>query len=137
MSSEPSSPDASIRSAVSKNVSLSPWVNERFPAWDQLLSSHDVARLTRRPRWVLLGMMALGRFPRKHRFHGRQIGWLRNDVLDWIAEDTALVICRTPGGPRTSYLSGRQICLPFDCSGPCIARRGRQPCSLKRAHARR
>ena len=40
-------------SAPSRNVVLSPWVNEPLPAWEELLSAHDVARLTRRPRWVL------------------------------------------------------------------------------------
>jgi len=137
MSSEQTSPDASSRSTVSQSVSLSPWVNERFPGWDQLLSSHDIARLTRRPRWALLGMMVLGRFPRKRLFHGRRIGWLRSDVLNWMADDVGLLTCRKPDSPHTAYLSGRQICLPFNCSAPCTARRRRYSCSLRRARGRR
>src|ERR1700687_3980207 len=72
---------------ASNAVSLSPWVNERFPNWEELLSAHDVARLTRRPRWVLAGLTLVGRFPRKRRFHGRGIGWLRSDVVHWLAKD--------------------------------------------------
>src|SRR5256885_439956 len=71
---------------ASNSVSLSPWVNERFPAWEQLLSAHDVARLTRRPRWIVLSLAMVGRFPRKRRFHGRGIGWLRSDVVHLLAE---------------------------------------------------
>jgi hypothetical protein len=75
MSPEDSSPEQRAPSAAfSRNISLSKYVNERIPAWEQLLSAHDVARLTRRPKWVLLSMMMLGRFPRKQRFHGRGIG---------------------------------------------------------------
>src|ERR1700676_1420797 len=71
---------------ASKNVSLSPWVNERFPAWAELLSAHQVARLTRRPHWLLIGMMVLGRFPKERRFHGRGIGWLRSEIAHWMAK---------------------------------------------------
>src|SRR5258708_31633416 len=75
---QPASPAASYR------VSLSPYVNEQFPNWEELLSAHDVARLTRRPRWMVLSLTLLGRFPRKHRYHGRDIGWLKADVIAWI-----------------------------------------------------
>jgi predicted DNA-binding transcriptional regulator AlpA len=88
MSPEDSTPAQRAPSAaVSKNVTLSPWVNEQFPAWERLLSAHDVARLTRRPRWWLLSMAVIGQFPRKQRFHGRGIGWLRCDVLHWLAKE--------------------------------------------------
>src|SRR5258707_3112749 len=75
------------------SVVLSRWVNERFPDWEQLLSAHDVARLTRRPRWLLLSMMLIGRFPQKRRFHGRGIGWLRSDVVHWVAQDLRTFRC--------------------------------------------
>lgn len=136
MSPQSSSPDASIRSIVSKGISLSPWVNERFPGWDQLLSSHDIARLTRRPRWVLLGMMVLGQFPRKRCFHGRRIGWLRSDVLHWMAEDTAILSCRSRSSRRAAYLSGRQMCLPLKRTNTCVARRRRGQCSNGEAKLR-
>jgi predicted DNA-binding transcriptional regulator AlpA len=136
MSPEPSSPEASIRSTVTKHVSLSPWVNERFPGWDQLLSSHDIARLTRRPRWVLLGMMVLGRFPRKRRFHGRRIGWLRSDVLGWMTSDISPAACETRGRPRAVYFNGRQMCLPLKRSPACLTHSRRGRCSTRRGKLR-
>lgn len=137
MSPDPSPPDASIRSVASKKVSLSPWVNEQFPGWDQLLSAHDIARLTRRPRWALLGLMVLGRFPRKRVFHGRRIGWLRSDVLNWMTDESGCVTYRKSDSLGTPYLSGRQMCLPFSSSGACTLRRRKRPCSLRRIHGRR
>ena len=65
-----------------QQVSLSKWVNERIPSFQELLTAHDVARLTRRHRWVLTALTLFGRFPRRQRFHGRRIGWLRSDVLE-------------------------------------------------------
>ena len=105
-------------------VTLSKWVNERFPPWEQLLSAHDVARLTRRPRWVLLGLTLLGRFPRKHCFHGRRIGWLRDDVLDWIGNgagfnESGASLFR----PRFARPDGPEV---------CAAHRSRTACSLRR-----
>jgi len=66
-------------------VSISKWVNEKYPAWDQTLTAHDVARLTRRHRWVLVALTLLGRFPKPQRFHGRRVGWRRREVEQWIA----------------------------------------------------
>src|SRR5229473_6686099 len=78
---------------ASNTVSLSPWVNERFPDWEQILSARDVARLTRRPCWMVLSLALLGRFPRKRRFHGRGIGWLRSDVVHWLTRDLRTLRC--------------------------------------------
>src|SRR5213082_96940 len=109
-------------------VTLSKWVNERFPPWEQLLSAHDVARLTRRPRWVLLGLMLLGRFPRKQCFHSRRIGWLRDDVLDWIGKGAIFDEGRAPLlRPRFSRLEG---------TGACAASRSRSTCSTRRTDGR-
>src|SRR3989440_11502124 len=83
----PSDDERAPCAASPDRVTLSKWVNERFPAWEQLLSAHDVARLTRRPRWIVLSLAMVGRFPRKRRFHGRGIGWLRSDVVHWLAKD--------------------------------------------------
>jgi|SRR5882757_5123189 len=120
--------------APSQHVRLSPWVNERFPAWEQLLSAHDVARLTRRPRWVLLSMMMLGRFPRKRRFHGRDIGWLRSDVLHWLAKDLRMAPCHTPIVPASRPKIARQTSLPLECTEPCASHRSRgKRCMFSRA----
>ena len=73
--------------AAPLRVTLSRWVNERPPSCRALLTAHDVARLTRRSRWVLETLTLFGRFPRKHRFHGRRIGWQRRDVLLWLGAE--------------------------------------------------
>ncbi len=109
MRSSDSSPASHGNATASgARVTLSPYVNELFPAWEELLSARDVARLTRRPHWMLMSLALLGRFPRKHRFRGRPVGWLRGDVLAWIA--------RVPTRPAS-------------CRALCAARRPRSPCS--------
>lgn len=118
-------------------VSLSKWVNERFPSFQDLLTAHDVARLTRRHRWVVAALTLLGRFPRRQRFHGRRIGWLRRDVLEWLTDDIGFVSCRATGASRPVRMTGRQICLPLGCSRACNARRRRHRCSRRRTRGRR
>src|SRR6185437_13269143 len=120
-----------------QRVSLSKWVNEKLPSFQELLTAHDVARLTRRHRWVLTALTLFGRFPRRKRFHGRRIGWLRSDVLEWLADDIGLVSCYTTGRSRPVRIAARQMCLPLECSATCNARRRRQPCSRSRARGRR
>jgi len=112
------------------DVSLSPSVNERLPAWTDLLSAHDVAGLTRRPTWVLLSLAVLGRFPQKKYYHGRSIGWLQADVLEWLEKNNGVAGCIRSRSPARYYLSGRQLCLPFGYR--CAARRPRHACSLQR-----
>jgi predicted DNA-binding transcriptional regulator AlpA len=116
-----------------QRVSLSKWVNERFPSFQELLTAHDVARLTRRHRLVLAALTLIGRFPRRQRFRGRRIGWLRSDVLNWLADDIGLVSCYAAARSRPTRMAGRQMCLPLEGSATCHARRRRQPCSRKRA----
>jgi predicted DNA-binding transcriptional regulator AlpA len=67
-----------------QRVSISRWVNEPYPAWDQILTAHDVARLVRRPPWVFGSMAAVGQFPQIQRFRGKPIGWLKADILEWM-----------------------------------------------------
>jgi predicted DNA-binding transcriptional regulator AlpA len=118
MSPKESSPVMPASPAASGRISLSPYVNEQFPNWGELLSARDVARLTRRPRWIVLTLSALSRFPRKHRFHGRGIGWLRSDVLEWMSRDVTIdpaPVFKRPAR-RCAKASQRQSCLPFECS---------------------
>src|SRR5689334_3594598 len=82
-----------VARAAGTRVSLSKWVNEKSPAWNEILSAHDVARLTRRHRWVVHTLTFLGRFPKRQRFHGRAIGWGKHDVLRWLAESAASRRC--------------------------------------------
>ena len=96
-------------------VVLSRWVNEPYPSLTELLSAHDVARLTRRPRWMVLGLTLIGQFPARARFRGRKIGWRRIDVLEWMARDLALQ--RERGTSPTGYFEAhsRQSLLPLGC----------------------
>lgn len=83
--------DYAVRRAVSHStlidpdVPLSRWVNQRLPAWSEILTSHDVARLTRRHRWFVAALSLVGGFPKKQEFRGQPIGWLRADVEEWLA----------------------------------------------------
>jgi predicted DNA-binding transcriptional regulator AlpA len=70
---------------VCQRVSISWWVNEPYPAWDRILTAHDVARLIRRPPWMLCSMAAVGQFSRRQRFRGKSVGWLKADILEWMA----------------------------------------------------
>jgi hypothetical protein len=73
------------RSPDSVSPSLSPWINDEFPRWSDLLTTHDVARLTRRPAWVVSGLALIGRLPKRVRFHGRGIGWKRHEIHKWMS----------------------------------------------------
>jgi predicted DNA-binding transcriptional regulator AlpA len=86
-----------------ENVTLPPWVNEPLPSLSDLLSAHDAARLTRRSRWVLSGLMLLGRFPKRRRYQGRLIGWNRNEVLEWLCRDLATIREQGAGPRRCSF----------------------------------
>lgn len=72
------------------NVVLSKWVNEKLPAWNEFLGAHELARLTRRPRWILAALAFVGQFPKPRRFRGRAIGWHRRDVQRWLLEAAGL-----------------------------------------------
>jgi hypothetical protein len=50
-------------------VTVSKWVNEPCPPWADLLTSHEVAKLTKRHRWTLTALTWVGLFPRKVEFN--------------------------------------------------------------------
>src|SRR6266404_1336033 len=125
MNPEESSPAQPASSAASHRVSLSPYVNERLPNWEELLSAHDVARLTRRPRWVLASLVLLRRFPRKRRYHGRGVGWLRSDVIHWLSKDLRATTCHSAPAQTVRRRVARQTSLPFECTHACVTRRSR------------
>lgn len=113
MHSDNCSPAQSASPDAGRRVWLSPYINEPLPNWEELLSAHDVARLTRRPRWVVLSLSLLGRFPRKRRYHGRSIGWLRSDVVTWLARDLRVLRCHTlPAGNARSHSAAQRV-LPL------------------------
>ncbi len=107
-------------------VAISPWVNEPLPDIQGILCSRDLARLTRRPRWVLCGLALMGKFPRRKRYHGRVVGWCRAEVLEWMTRELA-VAGETPerlNAPRRSARRhARQQCLPLECGVPCVGKR--------------
>lgn len=108
---------ADPKGAPARPIVLSRWINEPYPPLTELLSAYDVARLTRRPRWLLVGLTLIGRFPRKARFRGRTLGWWLSDVLEWMARD--LEIARDQGTSSQSCLRGqpRQTCLSLEDAG--------------------
>lgn len=111
-----------VRTRLETKVTISPWVNERYPPVNDLLSSRDVARLTRRSRWVLTGLSLIGRFPKRLKFRGRAIGWCRSEILDWMSRD--LTVVRDGASRRfCSRKHPRQACLPLECTTPSMPSR--------------
>src|ERR1700681_3278584 len=71
-------------------VTISPWVNEPLPDLQGILCSRDIARLTRRPRWMLYWLTLIRKFPRKKRYRGRVLGWCRAEVLEWMTREQSV-----------------------------------------------
>jgi predicted DNA-binding transcriptional regulator AlpA len=107
------------------HVILSRWVNERCPPWNELLTTRDVARLTRRNRWVLRSLVWLRRFPRPCRYHGYDVGWFRTDILRWLTRD-----CRIASPGRAAPRNRDNPQLSLNLGRPCraVRRRGAQRC---------
>jgi hypothetical protein len=101
---------------VCPQVSISRWVNEPYPAWDQILTAHDVARLIRRPPWMLCSMAAVGQFPKKQRFRGKKIGWLKADILEWMARTYSYRVAKSLDQTirRRKLVPSRQQSLPLE-----------------------
>ncbi len=75
---------------ASQDLRLPRWVNEPLPDLRAILSANEISRLTRRPRWLLLGLAALGRFPKRRTHCGKPVGWHRADVLDWLTQNMTI-----------------------------------------------
>jgi hypothetical protein len=88
--------------------------------------SYDLARLIRRPRWVLCGLALIGKFPRRKRYRGRIVGWCGAEVLEWMTRELA-VEAETHerlNAPRHCVRrQARQACLPLECASPCLSTR--------------
>jgi predicted DNA-binding transcriptional regulator AlpA len=122
---------------VTGPVQISRWVNETYPNSEKLLSSHEVAKLTRQHRWTLVAWSLIGRFPKRRRYRGRSIGWCRADVLAWMTRNLNLnedscSVSRSPGPRRareqqllreTGRVPDRQARHPNTSRvSPCLAR---------------
>lgn len=119
------------------SVAISRWINERYPPLHDLLSAHDVARLTRRPRWVLAALCLIGRFPKKLKFRGRAIGWWRSDVLTWLARDFPVTSDHAVANRSGARRSPRQISLPLKrIGGVPVAHRNRARGTYRKASPR-
>jgi hypothetical protein len=103
-----------------QQVSISRWVNEPYPAWGRILTAHDVARLIRRPPWMIRSLAAVGQLPKRQRFRGKKIGWLKADILDWIARTSRYWVATPPdkanGYRRRRSDSPGQQRLPLRCA---------------------
>jgi len=105
------------KAVPARRIVLSPWINEAYPALTELLSAQDVARLTRRPRWLLVGMTLIGRFPPRARFRGKAVGWWRSEVLEWMARDRVLERHCMTSARACSRKPPRQTRLPLESGG--------------------
>lgn len=133
---------ATQMSAHKATVTLSKWVNEPYPPLNEVLSAHDVARLTRRPRWMLTGLCLIGRFPKKLTFRGRGIGWRRSEVLNWMSRDLAIARDSETAPRACLRKHSRQACLPLECETSCVpsrkcaSQRRETPCENRSPKAR-
>jgi len=103
---------------ASQDVYIPRWVNEPLPDLRAILSASEISRLTRRPRWLLLGLAVLGRFPKQRTHCGKPVGWHRADVLDWLTQNMTIEDARA-SEPRTCRSARpRQACLPLEANTP-------------------
>jgi len=121
--------DAIARAANDEKmpVALSEWVNDKSPSLGEILSARDVARLTRRHRWMIRTLTLFGRFPKQRVFHGRSIGWAKDEVLSWQTERTV---------SQSRALTHRRIDCSETAERPMPShsphRRHLSPCSKRR-----
>ena len=98
---------------TSQDLRLPRWVNEPLPDLRAILSASEISRLTRRPRWLLLGLAVLGRFPKQRTHCGKPVGWHRADVLDWLTQNMAIKDDCTVDSRTCRSARPRQACLPL------------------------
>lgn len=131
MSTEVSGSGTPVAVTRSGQLSLSKWVNEKLPPWTELLTAHEVARLTRRHRWILSALTLLGRFPKQERFRGRAIGWNRHDVERWLRSESGVASAEFSQWPISSSRA-RTGYRTRDRGRPCM----RSPATLARCSRR-
>jgi predicted DNA-binding transcriptional regulator AlpA len=120
-----------------RRVTLSPWVNEQLIPWNDILSARDVARLMRRKWWTRFALTCLGKFPRRKKYRGRAVGWLRSEVLEWMTRDLTVHSGNSPPSHLgVSEGSSLQHRLPLAGTPRHArrrrhrARRGESPCQV-------
>jgi prophage regulatory protein len=70
-----------------RKVTASSEPHDRLAALDQILGTHDIEQITGKHRCTIYRWIQDKRFPRKHSFRGREIGWRRSDIEQWLAGD--------------------------------------------------
>jgi len=110
---------ADIISTSSREVRLPRCVDESFPDVHAILSGSEIARLTRRPRWLLFGMAVLGHFPKQRTHCGKSIGWHRADVLDWLTQHMATESDSPPTPHTGRHPRASHAWLPPELASPC------------------
>ena len=110
---------------TTQEVRLPRWVNEPLPDLRAILSASEISRLTRRPRWLLLGLAVLGRFPKQRTHCGKPVGWHRADVLDWLTQNMTIETDRRPVSRNCPHARPSQVCLPLEI--PQIRRTSHEP----------
>ena len=110
------SPAAPTIIRTPQDIRLPRWVNEPLPDLRALLSASEISRLTRRPRWLLLGLAVLGRFPKQRTHCGKPGGSHRADVPVWLTQNMTVDGARA-SEPRTCRSARpRQACLPLEAN---------------------
>ena len=107
---------------TAQELHLPRWVNEPLPDLRAILSASEISRLTRRPRWLLLGLAALGQFPKRRTHCGKPVGWHRTDVLDWLTQNMTIEPDRQPEAKDCRQARPSQACLPLEITPTCRTR---------------
>lgn len=113
---------------ASQDVHLPRWVNEPIPDLRAILSAGEISRLTRRPRWLLLGLAVFGRFPKQRTHCGKPVGWHRADVLDWLTQNMTIEADHRAEVRHCRPARPRQACLPLEIAAT------RRPVRISRRH---
>lgn len=117
---------AANASTTAREVHLPRWVNEPLPNIHAILSGREIARLTRRPRWLLIGMAMLGQFPKQRTHCGKPIGWHHADVLDWLTQHMTIDSDSSSAPRSCQQRRPSQARLPLEHSASCNRHRRAQ-----------
>jgi predicted DNA-binding transcriptional regulator AlpA len=93
----PTPPPAAIDNPAGQRVARHEVGNKtELAASDEVLTTREVVRITKRHRATLFRWEKSGHFPTKRTFKGGKRGWLRSDVEHWMAGEN------NPDGGRTN-----------------------------------
>jgi len=80
-------PDHNSNSKFSRMPTfVSRWIHERLPPLHEFLCTHDVVRLTRRLRCVIVGLCLIHRFSKTLKRHGHAVAGRRFDGIGRLVE---------------------------------------------------